>query len=95
MLVYRAKEKDCVGTGGEPQECVICFEEFEEGDEMGRLECLCKFHRVSCCYSTLLLLLLFGVMIDVSRSLSSFVMSACLRRGPNVTDVCAISARLA
>ena len=47
MLVYQATEKDCVGEDGEAQECVICFEEFEEGDEMGRLLCLCKFHRVS------------------------------------------------
>lgn len=47
MLVYQATEKDCVGEEGEAQECVICFEEFEEGDEMGRLLCLCKFHRVS------------------------------------------------
>lgn len=45
MLVYRATEKDCTTSEGEPQECVICFEEFEEGDEMARLECLCKFHR--------------------------------------------------
>lgn len=51
MLVYRATEKDCVGALDDgtvgPQECVICFEEFSEGEEMGRLECLCKFHRVS------------------------------------------------
>ena len=47
MLLYNASEKDCVGQDGEGlQECVICFEEFEVGDEMGRLECLCKFHRV-------------------------------------------------
>lgn len=46
MLVYRASEKDYIGDDGEPQECVICFEEFEPGDELGRLECLCKFHRV-------------------------------------------------
>ncbi|KAF2404246.1 hypothetical protein EJ06DRAFT_193883 [Trichodelitschia bisporula] len=45
MLLYRATEKDCVGENGENQECIICFEEFEEGDEMGRLECLCKFHK--------------------------------------------------
>ncbi|KAI4131942.1 MAG: hypothetical protein LQ347_002760 [Umbilicaria vellea] len=46
MLVYHASEKDCVGEDGEgAQECVICFEEFAVGDEMGRLECLCKFHR--------------------------------------------------
>ena len=47
MLVYHASEKDCVGEDGEgAQECVICFEEFAVGDEMGRLECLCKFHKV-------------------------------------------------
>lgn len=46
MLVYRATEKDCVGEDGEEQECVICFEEFKVGVEMGRLECLCKFHKV-------------------------------------------------
>lgn len=45
MALYRATEKDCTTEDGEPQECVICFEEFEEGDEMGRMECLCKFHR--------------------------------------------------
>ncbi|KZF22463.1 hypothetical protein L228DRAFT_268926 [Xylona heveae TC161] len=46
MLTYNATEKDCMGSTGEPQECVICFEEFAAGDELGRLECLCKFHRV-------------------------------------------------
>lgn len=48
MLTYHATEKDCVGAeeGAPPQECVICFEEFCVGDEMGRLECLCKFHKV-------------------------------------------------
>ena len=47
MLVYNASEKDCVGADGAGgQECVICFEEFTVGDEMGRLECLCKFHKV-------------------------------------------------
>ena len=48
MVVYHASEKDCVGEDGEgSQECVICFDEFAVGDEMGRLECLCKFHKVS------------------------------------------------
>ena len=46
MVVYQASEKDCVGEDGSPQECVICFEEFEPGVGMGRLECLCKFHKV-------------------------------------------------
>ena len=45
MVTYSATEKDCVGENGEGEaECVICFEEFSVGDEMGRLECLCKFH---------------------------------------------------
>lgn len=48
MVVYPATEKDCIQDGGASgAECVICFEEFAVGDEMGRLECLCKFHRVS------------------------------------------------
>lgn len=47
MVVYQATEKDCVGEDGAGQaECVICFEEFEAGVDMGRLECLCKFHKV-------------------------------------------------
>lgn len=46
MVVYHASEKDCVGEEGGAQECVICFEEFAVGVEMGRLECLCKFHKV-------------------------------------------------
>ncbi|MCJ1309492.1 hypothetical protein MMC25_003152 [Agyrium rufum] len=45
MLVYHASEKDCLGEDGQAQECVICFEDFAVGDEMGRLECLCKYHR--------------------------------------------------
>ena len=45
MLVYHATEKDCFDASGNAQECVICFDEFGVGDEMARLECLCKFHR--------------------------------------------------
>lgn len=45
MALYRANEKDCTTADGDAQECVICFEEFQPGDEMGRMECLCKFHR--------------------------------------------------
>ncbi|RPB16543.1 hypothetical protein P167DRAFT_541884 [Morchella conica CCBAS932] len=29
----------------EKAECVICFEEFEEGDIIARLECLCRYHK--------------------------------------------------
>ena len=45
IAIYRATEKDCTNEAGDAQECVICFEEFQPGDEMGRMECLCKFHR--------------------------------------------------
>ncbi|EMC99865.1 hypothetical protein BAUCODRAFT_119431 [Baudoinia panamericana UAMH 10762] len=45
MFVYRAGEKDCIDDSGQQTECVICFEEFQPGDELGRMECLCKFHR--------------------------------------------------
>ena len=45
MLPFTASEKDCLGeNGGGQQECSICFVEYEVGDEMARLECLCKFH---------------------------------------------------
>lgn len=50
MLRFRASAGDCINwdeKAGPPPECVICFEEFEEGQELGRLECLCKFHAVS------------------------------------------------
>ncbi|KAF2859407.1 hypothetical protein K470DRAFT_192020, partial [Piedraia hortae CBS 480.64] len=46
MAVYRATEKDCSDANGNQQECVICFDEFQPGDELGRMECLCKFHRL-------------------------------------------------
>lgn len=46
MALYKATEKDCMAEDGEPAECIICFEEFQPGDEMGRMECLCKFHRM-------------------------------------------------
>jgi len=46
MVSYKATEKDCTDDDGEPAECVICFEEFEAGDDMGRLVCWCKFHEV-------------------------------------------------
>jgi hypothetical protein len=45
MVVFHATEKDCIGEDGKPQECNICYEDYAEGDEMGRLECFCKFHK--------------------------------------------------
>lgn len=45
IFPYVATEKDCVDGEGREQECTICMEEFQPGDEMGRLECLCKFHK--------------------------------------------------
>lgn len=50
MVVWRAAEKDCWVVNDEKKqekaECVICFEEFEEGDVIARLECLCRYHKV-------------------------------------------------
>ncbi|KKA28173.1 hypothetical protein TD95_004225 [Thielaviopsis punctulata] len=40
MFPYLATEKDCVDSA----ECTICLEEFEVGEQMARLECLCRFH---------------------------------------------------
>ena len=40
VFPYKATEKDCVDDA----ECTICLEEFEVGQEMGRLECFCRFH---------------------------------------------------
>lgn len=48
MLEYPASEKDCRREDGNgEEECIICFEIFAMGDILGRLECLCKFHKVS------------------------------------------------
>jgi hypothetical protein len=46
-LAYKATEKDCQGD-----ECIMCFEEFVEGEELARLACLCKFHNVRSSYVT-------------------------------------------
>jgi Ring finger domain len=45
MLSFIASEKDCMGEDGTTQECSICFVEYDVGDQMARLECLCKFHK--------------------------------------------------
>lgn len=45
MLPFVATEKDCVGEDGNEMECTICMVEYEVGDELARLECLCKFHK--------------------------------------------------
>ena len=42
VLEFKATEKDCIGITAE---CSICLEEYEEGDVLARLECLCKFHK--------------------------------------------------
>lgn len=62
MVVWKASEKDTWASGGEADEkrsesegdverekaeCVICFEEFEVGDVIARLECLCRYHKVT------------------------------------------------
>jgi hypothetical protein len=46
--VYEATEKDCRPLEGEDDkpECSICFEEFEPGANLARLQCFCRFHKV-------------------------------------------------
>lgn len=45
MLPFVATEKDCVGEDGQAAECTICMEDYEVGQTLARLECLCKFHK--------------------------------------------------
>lgn len=45
MLEFTATEKDCIGEDGSPAECTICMVDYEGGDLLVRLECLCKFHK--------------------------------------------------
>lgn len=45
MLSFTATEKDCLSEDNTAQECTICMEEYEVGDKLARLECLCKFHK--------------------------------------------------
>ncbi|KAF3907682.1 hypothetical protein AA313_de0207158 [Arthrobotrys entomopaga] len=51
MVVYTATAKDILPSGNDAKadddkaECVICFEEFEEGDQIARLECFCRYHK--------------------------------------------------
>ncbi|KAJ5730893.1 uncharacterized protein N7483_005401 [Penicillium malachiteum] len=45
MLEFTATEKDCIGEDAGAAECPICLVEYEVGDVLIRLECLCKFHK--------------------------------------------------
>ncbi|PYH43615.1 phosphatidylinositol-3-phosphate-binding ubiquitin-protein ligase [Aspergillus saccharolyticus JOP 1030-1] len=45
LVTFKATEKDCIGHDGGLQECTICMEEYEVGQPLVRLECLCKFHK--------------------------------------------------
>ncbi|RHZ66268.1 hypothetical protein CDV55_103663 [Aspergillus turcosus] len=45
MLAFTATEKDCLMQDGTVQECTICMEDYEVGQPLVRLECLCKFHK--------------------------------------------------
>ncbi|KAI9372112.1 FYVE zinc finger-domain-containing protein [Aspergillus egyptiacus] len=45
MIGFIATEKDCIAHDGTEQECTICMEEYEVGQSLARLECLCKFHK--------------------------------------------------
>lgn len=50
MIVWKMTEKEREkGMKDEEteMECVICFEEFDVGQEVARLECLCRYHKVS------------------------------------------------
>lgn len=42
MISFTATRIDTIG---QESECIICMEDFEEGVEMARLECLCKYHK--------------------------------------------------
>jgi len=45
MISFVATEKDCLAGDGNAQECSICMVEYDVGDQLARLECLCKFHQ--------------------------------------------------
>ncbi|KAJ5144610.1 hypothetical protein N7448_002002 [Penicillium atrosanguineum] len=45
MVTFMATEKDCLSGLSEAAECSICMEDYEVGQDLVRLECLCKFHR--------------------------------------------------
>ncbi|OOQ86157.1 hypothetical protein PEBR_22667 [Penicillium brasilianum] len=45
MLPFTATEKDCLAEEGTVAECQICFEEYEVGQSLARLNCFCKFHK--------------------------------------------------
>ncbi|KAJ5632073.1 hypothetical protein N7490_008412 [Penicillium lividum] len=45
MVEFTATEKDCIGEDGGSAECTICMVDYEGGDVLVRLECLCKFHK--------------------------------------------------
>lgn len=44
MIVYKLEDKDNKLDSKDIEECVICLEDIEPGDVVGRLECLCCFH---------------------------------------------------
>lgn len=46
LIRYKISDRECQGL----DECVICFEEFKQGDSVVRLECLCIYHE-SCIMS--------------------------------------------
>lgn len=45
MIGFPATEKDCIGPDGATQECTICMEEYQVGERLVRLECLCMYHK--------------------------------------------------
>lgn len=51
MVVWKMSENERergMKDDATEMECVVCFEEFDVGQEVARLECLCRYHKVSC-----------------------------------------------
>lgn len=46
LLPYKATPRDSIDADGLPVEYIICWEEFQEGDSLGRMPCFCLFHEV-------------------------------------------------
>lgn len=63
--MWKATERD-------EAECVICFEEFEVGQDVARLECLCRYHKVSLYFCSLVSWMMeaIGANDDVDRNAS-------------------------
>ncbi|KAJ5580277.1 uncharacterized protein N7459_006262 [Penicillium hispanicum] len=45
MVEFTSTEKDCSNADGGVAECTICMEDYQVGEVLVRLECLCKYHK--------------------------------------------------